>query len=89
MARDEQEGQRGIMQVLRTAAIKGTAAVMGVSVTHNCRHCGEVIVQGDNNRAANTCQSRTAKRFTSTSPKHRRDYRNPRSRDWGHPTSVR
>ena len=48
MARDEQEGQRGLIQTLRNAAIRGTAAVMGVTVTHNCRHCGEVIMQGDN-----------------------------------------
>jgi hypothetical protein len=47
MARDEQEGQRGLIQTLRNAAIRGTAAVMGVTVTHNCRHCGEVIVRGD------------------------------------------
>ncbi len=48
MARDEQEGQRGLIQTLRNAAIRGTAAVMGVTITHNCRHCGEVIMQGDN-----------------------------------------
>lgn len=49
--KDEQGNQRGLMQTLRDAALKGASAVTGRPIARRCPSCNEWILQDDKHTA--------------------------------------